>query len=701
MGVRSSGNRGSSLSRTDGHLIRYYRNIFGAGASGGGITPLPIGSGIEATGGVISDYVDGQGNVYRSHVFTSSGTFQIQSIGDFGDTIEYLVVAGGGGAGAAPGSSFIAGGGGAGGLRSNMPGIVDIAGNPLSGESYPVSASPGEYSITVGGGGAGAQAANKANPGSDSTLVLVDPSQPSAIIQALTITSTGGGRGGNGIDDSGESGGSGGGGAERAQGQGSTVPGSPGNTPGTTPPQGNPGGAGNKSNAYGGGGGGGAGEPGVPSTNSFIPGGNGYVLFGGQGGDGVQVNIAGPANTGVGDTSGWFAGGGGGSRANPNAGPVQPDASLIQGFGGAGGGGRGGRPQNVSGGSGISGTGGGGGGAYVGGYGGSGGSGIVIIRYQVGQIAATARASGGAVSFYNGLTIHTFTSSGTFTVDNNEGNPLSVDHIIIAGGGGGASASTGGRGGAGGAGGVRSSIPGIMPATADSQFVVAPGPSNALTITVGGGGAGKKAPAFDQSGDNGSASTISSPNPISAPGGGGGSGNIQGLTGASGGGAGGQSQTGGLASPDVDSTRMGYPGGNSVAPSVRSSGGGGGAGGAGQNGTGTGGGHGGIGIQLPAAFRNPISAPTSTGGGLGMPGPNSQGFWFAGGGGGAADGPSGATVIGSGGGPGGPFAGAGPGTISAGDGGSGTENTGSGGGGTYIGRGGAGGSGIVIIAYPT
>jgi hypothetical protein len=40
------------------------------GLVAGGVAP----SGITATGGVISDYTDG-GNVYRAHVFTSTGTF--------------------------------------------------------------------------------------------------------------------------------------------------------------------------------------------------------------------------------------------------------------------------------------------------------------------------------------------------------------------------------------------------------------------------------------------------------------------------------------------------------------------------------------------------------------------------------------------------------------------------------------------------
>jgi hypothetical protein len=41
---------------------------------------------------------------------------------------------------------------------------------------------------------------------------------------------------------------------------------------------------------------------------------------------------------------------------------------------------------------------------------GAGGSGVVIVRYFVPQ-----RASGGNISYSSGYTIHTFTTSGTFT----------------------------------------------------------------------------------------------------------------------------------------------------------------------------------------------------------------------------------------------------------------------------------------------
>ena len=77
-------------------------------------------------------------------------------------------------------------------------------------------------------------------------------------------------------------------------------------------------------------------------------------------------------------------------------------------------------------------------------------------------------ASGGTITQSGGFTIHTFTSSGTFT-PNTIGT---VEYLVIAGGGG--SGTSGGGGG--GAGGYR---------TATGFSVAATG----LTVTVGAGGA--------------------------------------------------------------------------------------------------------------------------------------------------------------------------------------------------------------------
>ena len=76
---------------------------------------LPPPTGIEASGGVISEYIEPSGNIYKAHVFTSTDSFNVTSTGSYGDTIDYLVVAGGGGGGKE------GGGGGAGGVRTSHP----------------------------------------------------------------------------------------------------------------------------------------------------------------------------------------------------------------------------------------------------------------------------------------------------------------------------------------------------------------------------------------------------------------------------------------------------------------------------------------------------------------------------------------------------------------------------------------------------
>ena len=148
MGARSSQSRGPGLNKSDGHLLEYFRQAFGAG--GGGTNYVaPILNGLTATGGVISDYTDpGPGNVYRAHVFASSGTFEVTALStDYPNTVEYLVVAGGGG-----GGGNVGGGGGAGGYRTNVSGSP---GDHTTSVSFPVSTSPGSYTVTVGAGGVG------------------------------------------------------------------------------------------------------------------------------------------------------------------------------------------------------------------------------------------------------------------------------------------------------------------------------------------------------------------------------------------------------------------------------------------------------------------------------------------------------------------------------------------------------------------
>ena len=133
MGARSSQPRSPNLNKTDGHLLEYFRNTFGAG--GGGTNPSTPG-GMVATGGVISEYSD-SGTVYRSHIFTASGAFQVTAAAEgFPNTVDILSVGGGGGGGRNP-PSYAGSGGGAGGVHYRT-------GIPASVATYP---------ITIGAGG--------------------------------------------------------------------------------------------------------------------------------------------------------------------------------------------------------------------------------------------------------------------------------------------------------------------------------------------------------------------------------------------------------------------------------------------------------------------------------------------------------------------------------------------------------------------
>ena len=114
----------------------------------GPVTP----QGHTATGGVISDYTTPPGAVFRAHIFTSSGTFNVTGVGNFGSTVDYLVVAGGGGGAGSSGSNTApGGGGGGGGYRTSMSG--GSGGGGSSESSVTISASPGSYPVVVGGGG--------------------------------------------------------------------------------------------------------------------------------------------------------------------------------------------------------------------------------------------------------------------------------------------------------------------------------------------------------------------------------------------------------------------------------------------------------------------------------------------------------------------------------------------------------------------
>ena len=202
---------------------------------------------------------------------------------------------------------------------------------------------------------------------------------------------------------------------------------------------------------YNGAGGGGAGAAGADQNNNTLPG-----SFGGNGkrtsitGPGYTIGTPGPSSTGGtggGDDTavigGWLAGGGGGGLYGY---PNMSHLPETRGAGGGGAGGHGGSPV-VDATNAVQSTGSGGGGSgHTGRNGGNGGSGIVVVRYQIGSIQ-TAKATGGNVSFYDGKTIHTFTSSGTFTVPGTFNETI---RYAAMGGGGGGGVQHGGGGGAGG-----------------------------------------------------------------------------------------------------------------------------------------------------------------------------------------------------------------------------------------------------------
>jgi len=274
-----------------------------------------------------------------------------------------------------------------------------------------------------------------------------------------------------------------------------------------------------------------------------------------------------------------------------------------------------------------------------------------------------AEATGGTITRSGGKTIHTFTSSGTFTIPS--GSTFSCDILVVAGGGGGNPA--GGGGGGGGAGGFRKFT---------SQSLAA----GARTVTVGAGGASRTG-SYVTATNKGSESKFDDGGggELAATGGGGGksdatSGAVN-NGGSGGGGSGGHMTAGGTGNEGGYTPSEGNNGGNGSG-SAYAGGGGGGAGAAGSNGAAPVGGAGGVGVSDSITGSAVFYAGGGGGGGI-----NSGGTSSGGNGGGG----SGSSVSGSG--------------VS----GSGTVNTGGGGGGGPGGGGsatsGAGGSGVVIISY--
>ena len=296
-------------------------------------------------------------------------------------------------------------------------------------------------------------------------------------------------------------------------------------------------------------------------------------------------------------------------------------------------------------------------------------------------------ATGGTVTTCGNYKIHTFTSSGCFSVTqvgnsptSPTGGPSNAEYLVVAGGGSGG----GDRGGGGGAGGVRSDFP--TPAGTVPLIV------QTYPITVGAGGTGVADNIAGNVGSNSIFSIITS-----TGGGGGGLGNATTSPGGSGGSGGGGAGPCGAAgagnTPPVSPSQgnNGGTGGSAPLPGLQGAGGGGGGiGGVAGNAGPTVGGAGGIGTGYPTAIAVSI----------GSPGPSPTLKYFGGGGGGGRDGrtPGSGGAVGYGGGSAGQSA-ANPTTPTT----NGDANSGGGTGGRGVdppsGTTGNGGSGVVVIRY--
>jgi len=260
-------------------------------------------------------------------------------------TVDYLVIAGGGGGGRS------GGGGGAGGYRTT----TTTSGANSTAESA-LSLSKGtNYTVTVGGGGAGTNTDGTTGTQGESSVFS-------------SITSTGGG-GGGAYNAAGGNGGSGGGGGDNNPNNGKA--GGSG-----TANQGLGGGNASTGTNRGAGGGGGASAAGA----------NGSSGVGGNGGNGLANSITGSSVT--------RGGGGGGSSYS------------TLGTGGTGGGGNGGdHSRGIGPTTGTANTGGGGGGGNDG-PGAAAGSGVVILRWLT---------SDGSITVGAGLTADATGTDGTFS----------------------------------------------------------------------------------------------------------------------------------------------------------------------------------------------------------------------------------------------------------------------------------------------
>ena len=395
LGTTSTSGRNVGINTAIGTII-YNDDVKQAQVYNGSTGWSNLGGGyIEATGGTVSEYQDG-GVFYRAHKFANSGQFNVHNAPE-NAKIDYLLVGGGGSGGTSGPNGRSGSGGGAGLLRYQTN----------------QSISEGSYNITIGAGGVGNISNVIGFPGNASTLEL----------GSTTVTSPGGGAGGggsSGVNRRGEDGGSGGGGQTAAGGQGD---GDAGGSNGSVSPD--QGWGNNGEGPINAGGGGGAGQAGGTGRDR-------------DGGDGLSYNITGITT--------YYAGGGGGADTQVSL--SGPYVEALAGVGGLGGGGDAqstypSRTGELGGAQhGVGGSGGGGGGSarfepVPAGQqiGANGGSGVCVIRYQIGGLSGTAKATGGMISFKDGKVIHQFLSSGEFTVTNP--TLTSINYLVVGGGGGG------------------------------------------------------------------------------------------------------------------------------------------------------------------------------------------------------------------------------------------------------------------------
>jgi len=313
---------------------------------------------------------------------------------------------------------------------------------------------------------------------------------------------------------------------------------------------------------------------------------------------------------------------------------------------------------------------------------------LYTVESNVGELENKqyVAATGGTITTSGDYKIHTFTSSGTFTVTDagNAAGSDSVDYMVVAGGGAGGShgPDSATNGGGGGAGGFRESVP--SPAAWTASPIANPG--GALPVSVQGypvtigAGATSTYPGTNNPANKGSDSIFST---ITSAGGGGGSAHPanavkDGGSGAGGAGTPSSEYPGGSGNTPAVSPPQGNPGGKSNL--TNKAGGGGGAASAGTAGA------------TPAPY-----SPGQAAGGQGATTEiNASSNTYAGGGGGS-------NTNASNGGPGGGGSGGLP--VSGSTGSNATANTGGGGGGGphsnpgTPNNGGNGGSGIVVIRY--